>query len=115
MKFLLLLTQVEEAWQSAPPDEGERIYDEYMAVEKELKAQGKFVESIRLKSRSEAKTLHNLPDDKRMVVDGACFDSREAIGGLYVLDCKSMDEAVEWAARLPNYGHGAIEVRPIWE
>ena len=39
----------------------------------------------------------------------------EAIGGFYVLDCESMKEPVEWANRMPNYGHGAIEVRPVWE
>jgi len=42
-------------------------------------------------------------------------DLMEAIGGFYVLDCESMKEAVEWANRMPNYGHGAIEVRPVWE
>ena len=70
---------------------------------------------FRLRPRKEAKTLRNLPDGRREYVDGACFDSKEAIGGLYVFECASMDEALEWAERLPNYGHGAIEVRPIGE
>ena len=115
MKFLFLLTQIEEAWNTSPRGEAERVYEQYMAIERDLKAQGKFVESVRLRSRSEAKTLHNLQAGQRETVDGPCFDSKEAIGGFYVLDCASMEEAVEWASRMPNYGHGAIEIRPIWE
>ncbi len=115
MKFLLLLTQIEEAWEEAPPGEGERVYQQYLVIERELKAQGKFVDSVRLRPRREAKTLRNLPDGKRDATDGPCFDSKEAIGGFYVLDCASLEEAMEWARRMPNYGHGAIEVRPFWE
>ena len=115
MKFLFLLTQIEEAWDTSPPGEAERVYEQYLAIERDLKAQGKFVESVRLRSRSQAKTLRNLLAGQREIVDGPCFDSREAIGGFYVLDLASMDEAVEWAGRMPNYGHGAIEIRPIRE
>lgn len=115
MKFLFLLTQIEEAWDTALPGEAERVYKHYMALERELKAQGKFVESVRLRSRTEAKTLRNLLAGQREIVDGPCFDSKEAIGGYYVLDLESMEEAVEWASRMPNYGHGAIEIRPFWD
>jgi len=115
MRFLFLLTQIEEAWDTAPPGEAERVYEQYMAIERELKAQGKFVESVRLRSRTEAKTLRNLLSGQRETVDGSCFDSKEAIGGFYVLDLDSMEEAINWANRMPNYGHGAIEIRPIWE
>ena len=115
MKFLFLLTQIEEAWKDAPPGEPERVYEQYMAIERELKDQGKFVESVRLRPSSEAITLRNFKDDRREVVSGPCFDAKETIGGFYLLDCESMEEAVEWARRMPNYGHGAIEVRPVWE
>ena len=115
MRFLFLLTQIEEAWEKAPPGEAERVYEQYLAIERELRAQDKFVESVRLRSRNEAKTLRNLAESRRKLVDGPCFDLEEAIGGFYVLDCTSMEEAVEWAGRMPNYGHGAIEIRPLWE
>ena len=115
MKYLFLLTQIEEAWEKAASGEGDRVYEQYMAVESDLKAQGKFVESVRLRSRQEAKTLRNLDDGERNLVEGSCFDSAEAIGGFYIIECASMEEAVEWAGRMPNYGHGAIEIRPLWE
>lgn len=60
MKFLLLLTQIEEAWEAAPPGAGERVYQQYLAIERELKAQGKLVDPVRLRPRREAKTLRNL-------------------------------------------------------
>ena len=115
MRFLLILTQIQEKWAEAPPGEGERIYQEYMSVERELKAQGKFVDSLRLRFKNEGKTVRNLADGKRTVVDGPFTESKESMGGLYILECASMDEALAWAQRLPNYGHGAIEIRPIWE
>ena len=115
MRFLLLLTQVEEEWEKAPPGEGDRVYEQYMAVERDIKNAGAFAHSFRLCTRHEAKTIRNLPEGKREFADGPCFESREAIGGMYILECASMDEAVDWAKRLPNYGHGAIEIRPLWE
>ena len=115
MRFLIILTQIEENWEKAPPGEGDRVYQQYMAVERELRDAGAFVHSFRLRPRKEARTLRNLPDGRREYVDGACFESNYAIGGMYVFECASMDEAFKWAERLPNYGHGAIEVRPIWE
>jgi len=65
MRFLLLLTQVEEAWEHAPEGAGERVYQQYMQVEEDLRAQNKLLDSLRLKSTSEAKTLRNLPDERR--------------------------------------------------
>src|SRR5262245_2095509 len=112
MKFLFILTQIEEAWATAPPGEADRVYQEYMALERELKGQGKFLESVRLRPCSEARTLRNLPDGERQMVNGPYTQTSEVMGGYYVLDCASMDEALEWAGRMPNYGHGSIEVRP---
>ncbi|MCI0698249.1 YciI family protein [candidate division KSB1 bacterium] len=115
MQFLFLLTQIEEAWTKAPPGEGERVYQQYMALEREMKEQGKLVASVRLRPRSEAKTLRNLANGKRQLVNGPFADTEEALGGYYILECASMDEALAWAERMPNYGHGSIEIRPFWE
>jgi hypothetical protein len=115
MKFLFILTQIEENWAKAPPGEGERVYQQYMELEEELKQRGKLIESVRLRPRNEAKTFQNLPNGKRRLIDGPFVENKEAIGGLYVLNCASFDEALEWAKRMPNYGHGSIEIRPFWE
>jgi hypothetical protein len=115
MKFLLILTHVEAAWDNAPASEPERVYQRYAEVEHELRAQNKLLDSHRLHPSKEAKTVRNLPNDKRVIVDGPFADTKEVMGGCYVLECGSIEEAVKWAKRMPNYGHGSIEVRPIWE
>jgi len=115
VRFLFILTQIEEAWTKAPPSEAERVYQQYMALERELKNQGKFVDSARLRPCSEARTLRNLPNGDRNLVNGPYTETKEVMGGYYVLECASIDEALEWAKRMPNYGHGSIEVRPFWE
>jgi len=115
MRFLFILTQVEEAWTKAPPGAGERVYQQYMALEQELKSQGKFVDSVRLRPSGEAITLRNLADGEREILNGPFTETEEVMGGYYVLECASIDEALEWAKRMPNYGHGSIEVRPFWE
>lgn len=115
MRFLLILTQVEAAWAQAPQGEGDRVYQQYKELEQELKAKRKLVDSVRLRFSNEARTIRNLQDGTRCEKAGPYTDSKEVMGGYYVLECDGLDEAVEWARRMPNYGHGSIEVRPIWE
>jgi len=86
-----------------------------MALEQDLKSQGKFVDSVRLRPSGEARTIRNLADGEREILNGPFTETEEVMGGYYVLECASMDEALEWAQRMPNYGHGSIEVRPFWE
>ena len=91
MKFLFMPTQIEEAWAKAPPGEAERVYQQYMTLERDL------------------------ADGKRELVGEPYTNTEEVMGGYYVLECASLHEALEWAKRMPNYGHGSIEVRPFWE
>ena len=53
-------------------------------------------------------------DDETLVTDGPYAEVKEALGGYYLFDCESMDEALEWAAQIPGAEHGAIEVRPVY-
>jgi hypothetical protein len=115
MKFMMILTQVEEAWKDAPPGAGERVFQQYMELERKLTAEQKLISSTRLRPAVEAKTLRNLPQGERTITEGPWTNTNEVMGGFYILDCVSMEEATEWAKRMPNYGHGSIEVRPIWE
>ena len=54
------------------------------------------------------------PDDETLVTDGPYAEVKEALGGFYILECASMDEALDWAARIPGAEHGAVEVRPVY-
>jgi hypothetical protein len=115
MRYLFILTQDEGAWEHGPAGEAERVYEEYMALERELRESGALLESVRLRPSTEARTLRNLPGGKRGHTPGPYVQSAEALGGFYILECGSLDEALRWAERMPNYGHGSIEVRPVWD
>jgi hypothetical protein len=117
MRYLLILTQVEDAWEHAPPGQGDRVREQYDAIERELTARGKLIEAVRLRPRREARTLRNLSTDERILIHGPFADAREAMGGYYLIECHSMDEAIEWAKRCPNPMEqgGELEIRPVFE
>ncbi len=55
------------------------------------------------------------PSGKTTVLDGPYVDTKEQLGGYYMIDVENLDEAIKWAARCPGAGHGTVEVRAIWE
>jgi hypothetical protein len=117
MKFLLMLAQDARAWDEEPRSEKDRTFYEHMKVSSQLEAQGKLLGSQRLRPSKESKTVR-LRKGKRVVTDGPYAETREQIGGSYLIECASMDEAIEWAMKMPHFGnpeYSAIEVRPIWE
>src|SRR5690348_16963466 len=62
---------------------------------------------------SEAATTVKVRDGERLVTDGPFIEAREQLAGVFVLDCKDLDDALDWAARCPAAGHGVVEVRPV--
>jgi hypothetical protein len=117
MKFLLMLVQDVRAWHDEPQSEKDRVFNEHMKIYAQLEAEGKLLGSQRLRPSKEAKTVR-LRNGKRVVTDGPYCETREQVGGSYLIDCSSMDEAIEWAMKMPHFGcadYSAIEVRPIWE
>ena len=54
-------------------------------------------------------------DGKTLTTDGPFAETKEALGGFYLLNCRDLDEAIELAARIPSASRGSVEVRPIWE
>jgi len=83
-----------------------RAYDQAMTEA------GVFVEGSGLQHPTTATTVR-LEDGRRMVQDGPFADTREQLGGYIILEAKSLNEALDWAARCPAAGYGAIEVRPV--
>ena len=67
----------------------------------------------RLRSSSDATTVR-LADGKSQVLDGPYADSKEQLGGYYLIDAPDLDGALAWAARCPTASHGVVEVRPVW-
>jgi hypothetical protein len=114
MKFLLMIATDEQAARARSASEIERTVVGHAAVDRDLRAEGRLVASARLRFSPEARTVRRR-DGRHVVTDGPFAEAREQLGGFYLIDVESMDEAIAWAQRLPLAERGAIEVRPIWE
>jgi hypothetical protein len=113
MKFLLLNYLDYEAMQKLPKEEGGRLYAAYQAYVEAMKKDGVFVDNHGLKGANEAKTVR-APNGKTTVQNGPFAETKEQLGGYFLIDVPDMDAALKWAERNPNARYGAVEVRPIW-
>ncbi|HUO35739.1 MAG TPA: YciI family protein [Candidatus Acidoferrum sp.] len=113
MQFLLLLHAEEAGWEKLARTDQEQAVAAYQAYGEALKKAGHYVGSNRLKPISTATTVR-VVDGKTQVQDGPYADSKEQLGGYFLIDVPDMDAALSWAARCPGASHGVIEVRPVW-
>ena len=113
MQYLLMLYANETGWSKMTKAQQEQGYAAYMAYTEALKKAGAWVGSNRLQPISTATTVR-VTDGKSQVLDGPYIDSKEQLGGYYLIDVPDLDTAISWAARCPGAGHGTIEVRPVW-
>lgn len=114
MQYLLMLYSNESGWERMTKAEQEHGYAAYMAYTEALKNAGAWKAGQRLQPVSSATTVR-IADGKQQVLDGPFVDSKEQLGGYYLIEAPDLDAAISWAARCPGAGHGTIEVRPIWE
>lgn len=113
MRFAISMTDIEGAWDGLRPERQEEILAQHAALRAELSAAGSFVDVLHFHPRSEARTVRMDADGSIDESDGPYTDASEYIGGIYVIDCDSVDEAVAWA-RKARFMVGANEVRQIW-
>ena len=111
MRYLALIHGDESGWERLDEDGRAAMYERYRAFADEARAAGKLVEGYELQPTSTATTVR-VVDHETVVTDGPFAELREQVGGYFVLDCDSIDEAVALAARIPAAEHGAVEVRP---
>ena len=112
MKFLALIYVEEGGWESLSDAERSAVYAEYGAFASEGREAGVVVGGDELGPTRSATTVR-VRDGQTGVTDGPYAETKEALGGYFLLECSSMDEALDWAARIPAAKHGAIEVRPV--
>jgi hypothetical protein len=112
MQYLLLIYGEESRWRSIGEDEWKTIDAEYGALTRDLEAQGKYIGGNELQG-TEAATTVRVRDGQVLTTDGPFAETKEALGGYYLIEADSLDEALEWAARIPNARDGMIEVRPV--
>lgn len=113
MQYLFLLYGDEGAWPKMSKAEQERGMAAFTAYTEALKAAGALVGSNRLQPTSAATTVRSA-NGKPQVLDGPYADSKEQLGGYYLIDVADLDAALSWAARCPAATYGAVEVRPVW-
>ena len=112
MKYALLLYADEGAWDGLGPEAQGAAMAEYDAVTEDMKRAGAYIGGEALSATATATTLRQR-DGKPVVTDGPFVESKEVLGGFYLLECASLDEALEWAARIPDARLGGVEVRPL--
>ncbi len=112
MKFMALIYGDSTRWESFSADEREAVYARYRAFSDDAESARVLVGGAELGSTRDATTVRVREADT-VVTDGPYAEVKEALGGYFVLECDSIDDAVRWAVRIPGAEHGAIEVRPI--
>jgi hypothetical protein len=114
MKYILLCYDDEQAWQRAGASALHDAMSEAVALTHELHARGQYVRASPLHAASTA-TCVRVRDGKRIITDGPFAETREVLGGFYLLEVETMEEAIAIAARHPGQRFGGVEVRPVLE
>ena len=112
MKYLLLIYDVEADWQKLSAPEQQKMYQEYGELSASLKQNGNYVAGHQLQPTATATTVR-VRNGKKLVTDGPFAETKEQLGGFYMVEAKDLDEALAMAARIPSVRMGSIEVRPI--
>jgi hypothetical protein len=113
MRYVLMICADENAGAALGPDEDSAVLAEYAAFVEEMGRRGVLQGGERLRPTTDATTVR-VRDGQVLTSDGPFAETKEQIGGYFVVDCKDLDEAIEVASKLPTARDGTIEVRPIW-
>ena len=114
MRYMLLICTDESAMAAMSPAEGQASTARYMEFGETMTKRGVLLNGDRLYPTSDATTVQ-VRDGEVLTSDGPFAETKEQIGGFYIVDAKDLDEAIEIASKIPGAAIGSIEVRPIWE
>ena len=110
MKYMALIYGSEDGWSALSEEEQQRATERYMTLAREPVT----VRGDQLQDPDTATTVR-VRDGETLTTDGPFAETKEQLGGYYLIDCASLDEALEFAARIPAAERGAVEVRPVVE
>lgn len=113
MQYMALIYADEESWDALAPEEREAAYAAYAALVDDARKAGVLAGGNELGPTGDATTVR-VRDAETLVTDGPYADVKEALGGFFVFECETMEEALDWAARIPAAERGAVEVRPVY-
>ena len=114
MRYVLMICDPEARTPTLSASEMDAVLAEYAAFAGEMAERGILQGGERLRPTSDATTVR-VRDGEVLTSDGPFAETKEQIGGYFVVDCKDLDQAIEVASKIPGARHGSIEVRPVWE
>jgi hypothetical protein len=114
MQYMLLIYDDPSVWAAMSEDERNAYHGEYMTFTHELRETGKLVSADQLQPTTTATSVR-VRAGKTLTTDGPFAETKEVLGGYYLITADSLDEALEWGAKIPSSRIGTIEVRPIVE
>ena len=114
MKYMLLVHHDEEAFGKRSEAERQQLIQESVRLANQLHASGQYHSAAPLHPSTETRCVR-VRDSKRLVTDGPFAETREQLGGYFLIDATDIDEAVNVAARIPGARIGTVEVRPVTE
>ncbi len=114
MQYLCLIYEDEKAWEKLPPAESARIVGEFNEYTESMKKSGHYAGGNALAPTHTATTVR-VRQGKVATTDGPFAETKEQLGGYYLLNARDLNEAIQLAARIPGARFGSVEVRPVLE
>jgi hypothetical protein len=112
MQYMLLIYGDEGGWSGLSDEDRGQYMEDYRSFTEELQSSGAMVAGDALQPTTNATTVRVRGDDQ-LVTDGPFAETKEQLGGYYLIEAGSLDEATQWAAKLPGSRHGSVEIRPV--
>lgn len=114
MKYMLLIYHEQKGWDGLTELERQEMYAEYRRFSEEIRASGNYLSGSELAPVTTATSVR-VRDGKQMTTDGPFAETKEQLGGYFLIQAENLDEAIGIAARVPSARVGTIEVRPLAE
>jgi hypothetical protein len=112
MQYMLLIYGAESDWDQLPKAEQQRVFGEFMQFTQDIVASGHFKAGDPLEATNTASTVR-IRNGKVLTTDGPFAETKEQLGGYYLVEAANLDEAIGLAARIPSARWGSIEIRPV--
>jgi hypothetical protein len=114
MRYMLLIYSDPTAYEGMPESQQNELFQEYFAITDEMQKKGVRESGEPLQPINTATTVR-VRNGKMLTTDGPFAETKEHLVGYYVLNCKNLDEALEYASKIPDARYGSVEVRPVQE
>ena len=114
MRYMLLINSEESREANMTEEDGAKLMAAYGKFTSDLQEAGALVGSDRLQPTTTATTVR-VRNGQTLTTDGPFAETKEQLGGYYIINAKDLDDALQWAARVPSANDGSVEVRPVWE